>query len=389
MKIQQDAVHAGVHYESGLGENEKVTSVMLLPAKAEVAWHLGQYRAWERLLLSGPADRGVRKHFEDSGYTLCVLMGERTARLAADTAERYLGLRQVRRRRVVSSPWPPVTRGRGPCPVRPSAAKERSMTRPPRTSPAPSMPSAPAASPAPEEAPVSVETSVSFTVPILDVGPAVDRGRRPVKAVPGETFQVTATLFGEGDMPVGAEAVLTGPDGRSLPCVPLHELAPGTDRWGADVTPDAEGRWTYAVEAWADPVAGWRRSAEIKVPAGIDADVMLEEGALLYERAADGVPHGGERRTLLDAAEALRDELRSPAARLEAALTPRVDEVLSRHPLRERVTRSHALPLLVERRRALFGSWYEFFPRSEGAVVREGEPAVSGTFRTAAERLPA
>jgi starch synthase (maltosyl-transferring) len=37
----------------------------------------------------------------------------------------------------------------------------------------------------------------------------------------------------------------------------------------------------------------------------------------------------------------------------------------------------------VERRRALFSSWYEFFPRSEGATEH-----TSGTFRTAIERLP-
>ncbi|MFF7000018.1 alpha-1,4-glucan--maltose-1-phosphate maltosyltransferase, partial [Streptomyces sp. NPDC008313] len=47
------------------------------------------------------------------------------------------------------------------------------------------------------------------------------------------------------------------------------------------------------------------------------------------------------------------------------------------------------LPLLVERERALYGAWYELFPRSEGAVVRADGPPVSGTFRTAAERLPA
>ncbi|MGW0828830.1 alpha-1,4-glucan--maltose-1-phosphate maltosyltransferase, partial [Streptomyces sp. NPDC002845] len=42
------------------------------------------------------------------------------------------------------------------------------------------------------------------------------------------------------------------------------------------------------------------------------------------------------------------------------------------------------LPLLVERERALYGSWYEFFPRSEGTPERP-----HGTFRTAARRLPA
>lgn len=63
---------------------------MLLPAKAEVARQLRRYRAWERVMLASPADRTVRASFEDSGYTLCVLMGKRCAREAADAAERYL-----------------------------------------------------------------------------------------------------------------------------------------------------------------------------------------------------------------------------------------------------------------------------------------------------------
>ncbi|MEU3254334.1 DUF5133 domain-containing protein [Streptomyces sp. NPDC006997] len=63
---------------------------MLLPARSEVARQLRRYRAWERVMLAAPADRTVRATFEDSGYTLCVLMGKRCAREAADAAERYL-----------------------------------------------------------------------------------------------------------------------------------------------------------------------------------------------------------------------------------------------------------------------------------------------------------
>ncbi|MER6678966.1 DUF5133 domain-containing protein [Streptomyces sp. NPDC000983] len=63
---------------------------MLLPAKTEVARQLGRYRAWERVMLAAPDDRSARATFEDSGYTLCVLMGKRCAREAADAAERYL-----------------------------------------------------------------------------------------------------------------------------------------------------------------------------------------------------------------------------------------------------------------------------------------------------------
>ncbi|MBQ0826959.1 DUF5133 domain-containing protein [Streptomyces tagetis] len=63
---------------------------MLLPAKTEVARQLRRFRAWERRMLASPADVAVRATFEDSGYTLCVLMGKRCAREAADAAERYL-----------------------------------------------------------------------------------------------------------------------------------------------------------------------------------------------------------------------------------------------------------------------------------------------------------
>ncbi|GGT36517.1 DUF5133 domain-containing protein [Streptomyces chromofuscus] len=63
---------------------------MLLPARAEVTRQLRRYRAWERAMLAAPADSAVRTGFEDSGYTLCVLMGKRCAREAAEAAERYL-----------------------------------------------------------------------------------------------------------------------------------------------------------------------------------------------------------------------------------------------------------------------------------------------------------
>ncbi|MZD09103.1 DUF3416 domain-containing protein, partial [Streptomyces sp. SID5785] len=227
-------------------------------------------------------------------------------------------------------------------------------------------------------------------IPVRDVGPAVDRGRRPAKAVTGETFQVTATVFREGHDALAAGVVLRAPDGTRRPRVPMRELAPGTDRWGADVTPDAPGAWTFAVEAWGDPVATWRHTAGIKVPAGLDTELVLEEGALLHERAAARAAlTRSARAALRGATDALRDPSRTPAARLAGALTPEVDAALARYPVRELVTRSPELPLLVERERALVGSWYEFFPRSEGAVVEPGRPPVSGTFATAAERLPA
>ena len=53
------------------------------------------------------------------------------------------------------------------------------------------------------------------------------------------------------------------------------------------------------------------------------------------------------------------------------------------------ISRSDSYPIKVERERALVGSWYEFFPRSEGAQKNADGSIVPGTFKSAAKRIPA
>jgi starch synthase (maltosyl-transferring) len=227
-------------------------------------------------------------------------------------------------------------------------------------------------------------------IPILDVQPTEGCGRWPAKAVVGETFTVSATVFREGHDRVAADVVLRDPKGRRGPFTPMRPGAPGTDRWHAEVTPTSEGRWTFAVEGWSDPVGTWLHDATIKIEAGVDVDLMLEEGALVLERAAAAPRPAGGRRALLDAVTALRDESRPVPARLAAASAPEVQRTLQAHPLRDHVTASDRTPLWVDRERALFSSWYELFPRSEGAREDpETGALLSGTFRTAMHRLPA
>jgi len=244
-------------------------------------------------------------------------------------------------------------------------------------------------------------------IPILDVQPVVRVtgliADTPAKAVPGESFQVSATVFREGHGMLGAGVVLTDQDGRPQPLVPMRELAEGTDRYGAEVSAQSEGLWHFAVEAWGDPIARWQHDAAIKIPIGQDAELMLAEGALLLRRAADQIgdpkalPPAEARRArtaknaLTSAAKKLTDSQAAPLDRLAAAGGADVIAALSSFPLRDLLTRTESFPLIVHRERALFSSWYEFFPRSEGAVLdqthrRKPQP---GTLRTAAKRLDA
>jgi len=245
-------------------------------------------------------------------------------------------------------------------------------------------------------------------IPILDVQPVVRvaselGANAPAKAVPEERFEVSATIFREGHEMLGAGVVLTDPAGQQQPIAIMRELAGGTDRYGAEVAATSEGLWHFAVEAWGDPVARWRHDAEIKVPIGQDVELMLTEGALLLERGAAQIRKIKElpaaqarlartaKATLTAAAELLRDTESPPVERLAAALTPDVVLAQATFPVRDLLTTSESYPLIVHRKRALFSAWYEFFPRSEGAVIdptHRSKPR-SGTLRTAAKRLDA
>ncbi len=229
-------------------------------------------------------------------------------------------------------------------------------------------------------------------IPVQSVRPLVDEGTRPAKSVAGEEFVVAAQVFREGHDAVNATAVLTDPDGVDHH-FPMQVDNAGLSWWSATVAAGRPGWWTYRVEGWSDPYATWEHDATIKVEADIDTEMMLEEGARVLERALQSTPGRGRRREFApvrDAVAALRDTSRPAAARMSAATSPEVHAHFAAHPFREMVSPSPAYQLLVERELALFGAWYEMFPRSEGATYDEATGRwTSGTLRTAAKRLPA
>ena len=248
-------------------------------------------------------------------------------------------------------------------------------------------PSTPATAPKPLS---SAPQNPIGRIPVQDVRPQVDGGARPAKAVIGETFTVQATVFREGHDAVNANVVLTRPDG-STQSIPMDCINPGLNLWVAEVTPDTEGNWTYRVEGWSDPFGTWEHDATIKIAAGVDSELMLAEGALLFERAAAQEGRSGAGRLLLDeAVSRLRDSSRDIPSRLDGGISPEIQAEMATLPLREHVSPTMDFALLVERKLALFGAWYEIFPRSEGCHIDEASGDwVSGTFATAAKRLPA
>ncbi|MFO7691179.1 MAG: maltotransferase domain-containing protein, partial [Cryobacterium sp.] len=226
-------------------------------------------------------------------------------------------------------------------------------------------------------------------IPVFDLSPQLSDNLWPVRAFVGEVVPFAATAFREGHDLIGVTLMLRAPDGvvRSHP---MTLVAPGSDRWGTQAQLDQQGTWEYRVGAYADDWATWLHNARIKVPAGIDVDLMFLIGSeLLRSAATDAGRPAVERRLFSAAATALVSPDTSPAARLLATDDPKLRAATARHPLAGLETISEPRTIIVERARAAVGSWYEFFPRSEGAKKRSDGSWKSGNFRSAAKRLPA
>ncbi len=216
----------------------------------------------------------------------------------------------------------------------------------------------------------------------------------PARAVVGEPVPVSAVVFREGHDAVGASIVLRGPDRRTAAPIRMTAGAAGTDRWHATVVPDRPGLWTFTVEGWSDPFSTWHHAVTAKLDAGQGSEDLandLESGARLFEQLSKALARG-ERPRAVAAARALRDTSLDVAHRVAPAFDDFLQRLVRENPVRDLVTSSPAYPLWVDRTRALFGSWYEFFPRSIGAALvgdpqTPARPARHGTFKDATEHL--
>ena len=227
-------------------------------------------------------------------------------------------------------------------------------------------------------------------IPVLDVRPSVDDGARPAKAVVDEEFAVTATVFREGHDAVNASVVLTDPSGVEH-VQPMTCTNPGLNTWAARVSAPTPGWWSYRVEGWSDPYGTWEHDATIKVQADVDTALMLEEGALVLERASAEVSRTpAQQAVLADAVLGLRDTKRPAAVRLKAGTDRSVEEELAARPLREYVSPSADLPAARRARARPVGRLVRALPAQRGRDLRrEGHRWTTGTLRTAAKRLPA
>jgi starch synthase (maltosyl-transferring) len=185
---------------------------------------------------------------------------------------------------------------------------------------------------------------------------------------------------------------------------PVRIVANGARRAAGGRGKAANGRGKAGASAvrGGRAVSGRAVSGRARAGTGVARGAAAGTGVARGAAAGTGVARGATaepnpaaeqarnaRAALTGLARLLTDPGIAAMERLGLALDPEIWRLLARYPVRDRRSRSRRYPVIVQRERALYGGWYEFFPRSEGAIIDPtGEQApVSGTLRTAAKRL--
>ncbi len=218
------------------------------------------------------------------------------------------------------------------------------------------------------------------SVVIENLQPLIEGGRYPIKRIVGEDLAVEADIFKDGHDVVAAVLkwrVLGKRPWRETPMIFVDN-----DRWRGVCTLYDEAVHEYTVEAWTDTFRSWQSEFTKKIEGGI-SDLRSEalEGAALVEGAA---------RRARDRADAARlrefSEQISTAANSEIyaiAKSGELEVLMATYPDRSAAAQYVPAPrVVVDRQAALFGVWYEFFPRSA-----EGRGDRGSTFRDCLPRV--
>lgn len=215
---------------------------------------------------------------------------------------------------------------------------------------------------------------------IEDVTPSIDGGRYPAKRIAGEPCVVEADIFRDGPQVLRAAVKWRRKRDEVFDEAPM--LALDNDRWRGEFRPTDNARYVFTIEAWTDLFATWLADFTKKVNAARPVASDILEGITLVEKMISRTQQAD--RELLDRALTRLRKAKDGATALAAVSDAEIAAAAARAGERFGTTRFEPnLELVVDRKKARFGTWYEMFARSQGS-----EPGKPGTFRDAERRLP-
>jgi starch synthase (maltosyl-transferring) len=215
---------------------------------------------------------------------------------------------------------------------------------------------------------------------IENVKPEINSGVFPIKRVIREKVLVEADIFSDGHDSVSGLLLYKKHGASGWKESPMRSIE--NDRWRGEFIVEEPGMYYYTLQGWIDHFKTWQKDLRKKFDAGQDISVDILIG-LQYIEEASARALDEEKKKLKKFADLLRRETDREEVFL-LAMSKEVNEVMERYADRQFATfYEKQLPVFVDRKKALFSSWYEIFPRSCAS-----QPDRHGTFKDCEAFLP-
>lgn len=213
---------------------------------------------------------------------------------------------------------------------------------------------------------------------IENVKPQLDAGAFFIKRIVGQTVHVTADVFSDGHDVIGCCIKYKHEGDKNWREIRMNPT--GNDEWSASFKVEKQGYYTYFVEGWVDYALNWQHGTERKIQDNQHVKSELLEGAEYVKaiKAADA----SEKEYLKTVAKLFVTEKDYDKA-IAAAMSHELHSIFKKYPVRFIENKSAELQVYVDRKKALFSTWYEFFPRSASS-----ENGRHGTFKDCEKLLP-
>lgn len=214
---------------------------------------------------------------------------------------------------------------------------------------------------------------------IENVSPQLDGGAFAIKRIVGQKVRVTASVFSDGHDVIQCGIKFKHQSDKKWQEVRM--IPTDNDEWYCVFKVEKQGIYTYFVEGWVDYALNWQHGTERKIFDGQHVKSELLEGAE-YVKEVIKLATKEEKKYLETLAQFFTIESEYENG-VREAISHELTQIFKKYPTKFLVNQSQELQVYVDREKALFSTWYEFFPRS--ASQEEGK---HGTFKDCELLLP-
>lgn len=215
---------------------------------------------------------------------------------------------------------------------------------------------------------------------IENVQPQLNCGDFFIKRIINENVFLTADIFNDGHDIIQAEVEVAHQSGNDSFLVRLKSEV--NDRYTGLFHVSHQGYYTYKVNAWVDHPLNWHHGISAKIAAETYVRGELLEGIQYVKYVLKQTKNEDDKQFLNSLTHLFKDENKYHDA-CNAAKSERLKYLFTEFPLKKFTTSTREFKIYVDREKARFSTWYEFFPRS--ASEQKGR---HGTFKDCERLLP-